>query len=127
MNPKTIMLIDDESDTRVYLFDLLNTEGYRVQTFENPYEALTKVHGLNPDAILLDVRMPQVDGLDFLPMLRLTAPGVPIIILTAFANSEVCRKARELGAFDIVAKPFRVQTLLKTLTTALSAGKSGNA
>jgi DNA-binding NtrC family response regulator len=119
MDGKTILVIDDESDTRVYLFDLLRSEGYRVVTFENPYDALTQVHRLRPDAVILDVKMPQVNGVDFLPTLRTAAPDTPVLILTAYANLELFMQAREKGASEMMCKPFSGSVLLKTLRRVL--------
>lgn len=127
MEPKTIMVIDDESDTRVVLFDLLRTEGYRVATFENPYQALTEVHHLKPSLIILDVRMPQVNGVDFLPTLRLAAPDVPVLLLTAYANLELFMDARDKGACEMMCKPFGNAVLLKTIERILNAQLKGEA
>jgi two-component system response regulator AtoC len=119
MDYKMVMVIDDESDTRVSLFDLLRSEGYLVTTFENPHEALTRVHEIHPDAVILDVRMPQVSGVDFLPDLRLAAPDAAILMLTAFATPELREEAMHRGAADVMSKPFRTRALLDALRGAL--------
>jgi DNA-binding NtrC family response regulator len=117
MPQKKIMVIDDDSDTRVSLFDLLQSEGYRVVTFENPYEALTRVQEVAPDAIILDVRMPQVNGIELLPSLKTAAPETPVVVLTAFANLDLFIEARQKGACEMVAKPFSTKALLQKLKT----------
>jgi DNA-binding NtrC family response regulator len=115
MEPQTIMVIDDESDARVFLFELLRSEGYKVVTFENPYEALTRVHEAHPDLIILDVRMPQVNGVDFLPSLKTAAPSTPVLILTAYGNLDLFMDARAKGAAEMMGKPVKGATLLKTV------------
>lgn len=125
MGQKTVMVVDDESDTRVFLFDLLHTEGFKVVTFENPYQALTEVHRVKPDLIILDVRMPQVNGIDFLPTLKTAAPDTPVLMLTAYANLEVFVGARERGACEMMCKPFGPSVLLKTVHRILDGQLQG--
>lgn len=119
MEPPTIMVIDDESDTRVFVFELLRSEGYKVVTFENPYEALTRLHEANPALIILDVRMPQVNGIDFLPSLKTAAPQTPVLIITAYGNLDLFMDARAKGATEMLGKPFKAATLLKTVRKIL--------
>jgi DNA-binding NtrC family response regulator len=126
MDPRTIMIIDDDPDVRVSLFDLLRSEGYGVTTFENPYAALARVHEIRPDLVILDVRMPQVNGIDFLPGLKAAAPGVPVLILTAYANFDLFRQARESGACDMMCKPFSPRILLATLDRIFGSNKTAS-
>jgi DNA-binding NtrC family response regulator len=109
---KRVMIIDDDSDIRVFLFDLLTQEGYRVVTFENPLEALTRVHTVEPDLIILDLRMPQVSGLDFLPDLRMARPDTPVMMLTAYATPDAYLSAYRRGACELIGKPAEPATLL---------------
>lgn len=115
MDSKTIVVIDDDSDIRVYLFELLRSEGYRVVTYENPYEALTQIQAVQPSLVILDVRMPQVNGVEFLPSLRTAAPSTPVLLLTAYANLELFMEAREKGACEMMCKPFNAGVLLKNV------------
>lgn len=121
MEARTIIVIDDESDTRVYLFELLRSEGYKVVTFENPYEALTRIHEIKPALVVLDVRMPQVNGIDFLPSIKTAVPDTPVLILTAYGNLDLFMEARSKGACEMLGKPFKAATLLKTVAKILGS------
>lgn len=109
---KRILVVDDDSDIRVMLYDLLTSEGYDVRTFENPMEALTCTAEFAPDIVLLDLRMPEISGLDLLPMLKQAAPGAGIIIVSAYGNWDLYVQARERGAQEMVTKPFCSKVML---------------
>lgn len=110
--PRKIMVIDDDSDIRVMLFDLLRSEGYEVATFEKPLEALAKTPDFGPDIILLDLRMPKMSGMEVLPLIRQAAPKAGIIIISAYGNWDFYVQAREKGANDLVTKPFCSKVIL---------------
>jgi FixJ family two-component response regulator len=124
MDPQTIMVIDDDADTRVFLFELLRSDGYKVVTYENPYEALTFVHQVKPAMIILDVRMPQVNGVEFLPTLRTAAPTTPVLILTAYGTLEIFLEARDKGATEMMSKPVRSQPFLRKVREILAGSPS---
>jgi DNA-binding NtrC family response regulator len=109
---KRILVVDDDSDIRVMLYDLLTSEGYDVVTFEKPMEALARTAEYAPDIILLDLRMPEISGLDLLPMLKQAAPEAGVIIVSAYGNWDFYVQARELGAHEMVTKPFCSKVML---------------
>lgn len=109
---KRILVVDDDSDVRVMLYDLLTSEGYDVLTFEKPLEALSRTAEYAPDIVLLDLRMPEISGLDLLPMLKQAAPDAGIIIVSAYANWDFYVQARERGAHEMVTKPFCSKVIL---------------
>ncbi len=123
MTQQTIIVIDDEADTRVFLFELLRSEGYKVVTYENPYEALTQIQDVKPALVILDVRMPQVNGVEFLPSLKTAAPQTPVLILTAYANLDMFFEARDKGAVEMMCKPFNAGVLLKSVHKILGDAK----
>jgi len=107
---RRILVGDDEPDIRSLLRDLLESEGFTVLEAKNGNEALTLLtdggEAGHPDLALLDVRMPELDGIQILQRMQEQGIDVPVIIMTAFATSSIAIKAMQLGAFDYITKPF---------------------
>jgi CheY-like chemotaxis protein len=106
----TILVVDDELDIRAILAAILRGEGYRVVEAANGAEALQQVSLASPGLILLDMRMPIMDGWHFSRALGERQLDVPVIVMTAAPDAR--RWAREIGARDYLAKPFEVDDLL---------------
>ncbi len=108
---KTVLVVDDEGDVRDFLRTVLEGEGYSVETANNGHEALDKVRRDPPDAIVLDILMPTMDGWGFLTARRTLSAECQCPVL-AMSGAGGRYMARELGASDFVAKPFDRDTLL---------------
>ena len=108
---KTVLVVDDDPAIRELLSMALEAEGYRVVCARNGREALDKVRRDPPDAILLDLMMPTMDGWCFLTTHQTlsTECRAPVLVMTAIGGS--CM-ARQLGARDFLTKPFSLDTLL---------------
>lgn len=119
MGSGTIVIIDDEPDSRRYLSDLLSGEGYRVRAFESPYVALTYIYEARPDVILLDLRIPQIDGMTLLPALRAVSSDTAVILLTAYGSRELFEQAGQKGACETLNKPVHPATLLDSIARCL--------
>ncbi len=103
---KTIVIIDDENDILVMLEKYLTREGgYRVQTFSNPVTALSSLPR-ETDLVLLDIMMPQMNGLDVLPKLIEKNPTTKVLMMTAYSTLDKVLNAHRYGATDYVMKPF---------------------
>jgi len=120
---RRILVVDDDRPTRTLLRELLTIEGYAVEEAPDGATAITKVNGLRPDLVLLDVMMPGLDGLDVLAHMRRTT-DVPVILLTAKDDENDRIVGLRLGADDYVGKPFspaevvaRIATVLRRTTT----------
>lgn len=114
MSPLSILVVEDDPDTREALQTVLELEGYEVLTAEHGHDALARIYDVNPDVILLDMRMPIMDGWTFARMYRQRpGPLAPIIALTAAADA--ARVAVEIGAAACVPKPFGVRDLLNAI------------
>jgi DNA-binding NtrC family response regulator len=123
---KTICIIDDEKDVRSFLRELLESEGYRVAAFENPYPAFTFVYENRPDLVILDLCMPHVDGLSLLPALRAVSSDTPVLLLTGHGSPKVFLDAFEKGACEVVSKPVHpvdLVCMVRRLTGALEGVK----
>jgi CheY-like chemotaxis protein len=105
-----ILVVDDDPNILDVVSELLDMEGYRVTTAANGAEALRVVEQQLPSLVLLDMRMPVLDGWGFAKELRARGVKLPILVMTAAQNARVW--AEEIGAQGYVAKPFEVPALL---------------
>lgn len=121
MNRK-ILVVDDEDDVRELIVEtLLDFDCHPIQA-SSAIDIIETVIREQPDAILLDITMPEVDGLEALRMLKANAAtaSVPVIMASAQAQNEVLIEARDLGAFDFMVKPWQEGELEWRLSEALS-------
>jgi len=116
---KRILIIDDEQAVCWALQRALTRAGLQAEVAASAEEGLSLAAEQRPDAIILDVRLPGMDGLTALNQLRELRPGVPIIVVTAFGNLSTAVRAVEGGAFDYLAKPFDLEQALDAVDRAL--------
>ncbi|MBL8062900.1 MAG: response regulator transcription factor [Anaerolineales bacterium] len=122
--PQTILIVDDERRMVSLLQSYLAQEGYHVLTAHNGREALTVSQSANPDLIILDIMMPEMNGYDFMHAHR-TEKDTPIIMLTAKVEDDDKIIGLELGADDYVTKPFKPRELMARVRNVLRrAGKN---
>lgn len=115
---KTILVVDDTASVRQLLQDYLTQQGFRVVTASNGQEAIYAARHSNPDVILLDIMMPQMDGFDFLRHYR-KEKQTPVIVITAKEEETDAVLGLELGADDYVIKPFRMRELTSRVRAVL--------
>jgi DNA-binding NtrC family response regulator len=101
----TILVVDDEKNIQLTLSRALSMEGYVVEAASGGREALEKIAALPVDAVVMDVRMPDLDGLEVLKRARETRPDLPVVIMSGHGSLETVRSAFKLGAFDYLEKP----------------------
>jgi two-component system response regulator HydG len=113
MNGKLrILIVDDDQRMTRTLADILSLSGYTtVQAFSGP-EALAKLRTQAFDCVLTDVRMPGMDGVEFHRQLRLTRPGLPVVLMTAYAADDIVRKGLDEGIVGVFDKPLNINLLL---------------
>jgi CheY-like chemotaxis protein len=110
MNHPLVLVVDDDPDILEAICDILEVEDYRVAKARNGLEALERIDAERPDAILLDLMMPVMDGVTFAQALRQRpARDVPIVVISADGNPQ---RAASVGARAYLAKPFDIDTLL---------------
>ncbi len=114
-----ILVVDDEKNYRTVLAQLLEAEGYRVSTAENPFAALELLARESVALILSDLKMPHMDGLTFLQRVRQEVGEIPFIVLTAFATVETALATMKAGAVDYLMKPFKNDEILLIVAKAL--------
>ncbi len=118
MERKKILIVDDEESMRHMLTLILKREGYEVQAAEKGSEALLLVESESFDFMLLDVVMPEMDGLDLLQSLKKKKVESTVIMMSAYGNLDTAVEAMKRGAYDYVSKPFRPDEILLTLRKA---------
>ena len=99
---------------------MLKTSGFRVETYESGLELLQQVRNLEPGCILLDVRMPGMDGLEVQQALRDRGISLPVVVMTGHGDISVAVRAMKAGAVDFIEKPFEKSTLLQSLEEAFA-------
>ncbi len=110
-----VLVVDDEPDAVELLTEFLTSKGYEVITASNGEEALRRLQEDRPHLILLDVRMPKMDGLEVLRRAREIDQAVGIIMVTAVHEEETGRRALQMGAFDYITKPLDFKYLEQSL------------
>jgi two-component system response regulator HydG len=115
-----ILIIDDESSYLQLMKEFLNQEGYvNVLTEQNPLQVLPLLERTDIDLILLDIFMPEMNGLELLEKIYAVYPGIPVIVITAVHEVQIALKAIKLGAYEFITKPPDTDRLLITIRRAL--------
>ncbi len=124
MNSPSILVVDDELGIRSTIHDILTDEGYAVEMAADAGEARTHYRSDNPDLVLLDIWMPDTDGITLLrEWSEESELGCPVVIMSGHGTVDTAVEATRLGAFDFVEKPLSLAKLLRTIEAALeSAG-----
>ena len=117
----SILVVDDEAAIRESLRMVLEFEGYRVEEAKNGLEALQKVRERPPHAILLDLRMPEMDGAETLRSLRERGYDMPVLVVSGHADIATAVEMTRRGAFDFFEKPFQSDRLLVSVRNAVEA------
>lgn len=118
-----VLVVDDDAAIRDAVRDVLESEGIAVETATNGADALEKVDRRRPRLVLLDMRMPILDGWGFARALEERGLALPVVVMTAAADAS--RWADEIGAIGVVAKPFGVAELVSAVRR-FSAASPGN-
>ncbi len=119
MQSEKILIIDDDSGVRKSLSAFLIKNGYNIKTAPGGDPGLKIIKEEKIDLILLDIRMPEMDGITTLKRIKEIKPTLNIIIITGFGSIETAVEAMKNGAIDYVKKPFNLDQLLDKINTAL--------
>lgn len=117
-NMATILIIDDEKAIRKTLVEILGFEGYKLDEAADGEEGLKKFSEKSYDLVLCDIKMPKLDGIEFLEKAREVNPDVPIIMISGHGNIDTAVEAVKKGAFDYISKPPDLNRLLITIRNA---------
>lgn len=115
-----IHIIDDDDSVRLMLDSLLRSVGFNVRTYSSTEEFL-KTSSLDaPGCIVLDIRLPQINGLDFQEQLQKIGIGLPVVLMTGHGDIPMSVRGMKAGAVDFLSKPFRDQDMIDAVTMAIN-------
>jgi DNA-binding NtrC family response regulator len=123
MDQPHVLIVDDEENIRLTLSQALTTLAADIDTAASGQEALAKVEDRTFSVILLDLRMPGMDGMQVLERLRESRPEIPVIIITAHGTIESAVDAMQMGAIEFLQKPFLPDDVRRLVSRVLQRGK----
>lgn len=112
---KRVLVIDDDEKILSYSRELLEQHGYQVEVCHSSAEVMSRVNSQPFDAVLLDIRMPGLEGTDVLPLIKRAKPELPVILVSAFYDESNLGYYHALGASDMIPKPYSHERLLNAL------------
>ena len=125
---RRILLVDDDGHLTKMLNFLFIANGFKLETAQNGLDALDALKRITPEAIILDIMMPVMNGFEFLKQIKedTALRGLPVIVLSALPSAHNREKSLSLGAYDYIVKPFKSSELIKKTIEAIKAGNAGN-
>lgn len=121
MSGGRILVVDDELEVRLVLREFLSARGYEVTLADSGTKALAVLDEADPQVVLLDVTMPEMDGVETLKHLLEARPALPVIMVTANADIGTTSRLLALGAADYIPKPFDLEYLDQAISIQVSA------
>ncbi len=119
MSERKILITDDRAGIRSLLKEVLQESGYEVLTAAGGQEGIKIVQENTIDIVLLDMKMPGMDGLETLRLIKKAQPNVKVIIMTAYEDMEIIKEVQKRGASCYISKPFDIEELLSTIKRLL--------
>jgi len=117
---KKILIVDDEESVRYSFERFLNEPGYQVTTAKNGTEALSKYSNQSFDLVVLDVRLPDMSGLEVLTKVKSADPRAVVLLITAYGTTDLAIETTKQGAYDYILKPFDIPAMKKVIEEALN-------
>jgi len=127
LDDKKVLIVDDQNGIRVLLMEVFNSEGYRTFQASNGKMALEIVKNESPDLVLLDMKIPGMDGLEILKRIKEINRNIKVIMMTAYGELDMIKEATELGALMHFTKPFDIDEMRTVVNMQLrgSATRTG--
>ncbi len=113
-----VLIVDDEERFRNTMCKLLTVEGFEASTAGSAPQALDELRQRHYDVIILDVRMPEMTGVQALAEIRRTDPEIEVIIMTGYASVDTAKEIMEIGAYDYLLKPYAIRELVEKIDAA---------
>ena len=114
----TLLICDDEEGIRES-FKLVLSDDYELRFAVNGLEALEMLKSFSPAAMLLDIKMPKIHGMDILKQVKQLKPSLPVIIVTGYQSVEMAQEALKNGAADYIPKPFETEEIIRAVRAIL--------
>jgi len=116
---RTVLIVDDEESILQSLRGILSDEGLEALTADSGPSALEKIDEVIPDIVLLDIWMPEMDGIETLVKIKASHPNLPVVMMSGHGTIETAVKATKLGAYDFIEKPLSLEKVLLTINNAV--------
>ncbi|MCX6340127.1 MAG: response regulator [Candidatus Aureabacteria bacterium] len=124
---KKILIVDDKVDSCDVLRDILTDDGYDTSASLSSRSALARIKKKKPDLVLLDIKMPGMDGIELLKRVKQRDKKIAVVMITAHADVDTAREAMKLGAFDYITKPYDMDLIKAVVREALLKSAPGKA
>lgn len=112
---RNILVIDDEKDLCKLLSSILSSKGYNVASANTKREGIASIKKERPDLVLLDLKLPDGNGMDLLPKIKKMSPGTVVSIISAYGNEESREEAKGKGVYSFIDKPFVEENILRSI------------
>lgn len=122
MDDKKVLIVDDQNGIRVLLMEVFGSEGYQTFQASNGKMALEIVKSESPDLVLLDMKIPGMDGLEILKRIKEINRDIKVIMMTAYGELDMIKEATELGALMHFTKPFDIDEMRTVVNMQLRGG-----
>jgi two-component system response regulator (stage 0 sporulation protein F) len=124
MDKKKVLIVDDQNGIRILLMEVFSSEGYNTFQASNGKLALEIVRQESPDLVLLDMKIPGMDGLEILKHVKAIDRGIKVIMMTAYGELDMIKEATDLGALMHFTKPFDIDEMRMAVNMQLRGGES---
>lgn len=124
MDQKKLLIVDDQIGIRILLLEVFATEGYETFQAANGRSALEIVRAHTPDLVLLDMKIPGMDGLEILKKIKEINVSIKVIMMTAYGELDMIKEATDLGALMHFTKPFDIDELRSAVNAQMTEGSS---
>jgi len=122
--PFNILVIDDEPIVGERLKAFLVRDGHRVEIFVDPEAALHRLQETDVDLVITDIRMEKMDGMEVLEKVLEKSPATKVVMISGYATLDLAKASLTKGAFDFIAKPFKVKKIRSTIQKAAESAKT---
>lgn len=126
LDDKKVLIVDDQNGIRILLMEVFSGEGYKTFQASNGKLALEIVKQESPDLVLLDMKIPGMDGLEILKRVKEINRDIKVIMMTAYGELDMIKEATELGALMHFTKPFDIDEMRTAVNMQLRGGDSGS-
>jgi two-component system response regulator (stage 0 sporulation protein F) len=126
LDKKKVLIVDDQNGIRVLLLEVFSSEGYNTFQAANGKIALEIVRRDSPDLVLLDMKIPGMDGLEILKHIKTIDPSIKVIMMTAYGELDMIKEATDLGALMHFTKPFDIDEMRMEVNRHLQGGSSSD-
>jgi len=123
---KKLLIVDDQNGIRILLMEVFSSEGYETYQASNGKLALEIVRNVSPDLVLLDMKIPGMDGLDILKHIKSIDASIKVIMMTAYGELDMIKEATDLGAIMHFTKPFDIDELRQAVNQHLRSSNNSS-